>query len=119
MSEKVCKKCGRPMRTFELLPHLKGLMWCWYLFCSEYNKKIQIEEEKGMKENEFYAKEINVFIMPDDTLQDLIRAVLISMTDLGILNDSGSTEGENMTFKIWEILKHQVSKEWKEEREMK
>ena len=46
MSEKVCKKCGRPMRTFELLPHLKGLMWCWYLFCPEYNKKIKIEEEK-------------------------------------------------------------------------
>ena len=47
MTEKACKKCGRPMRTAgSLNPKLKGLMWCWYLFCSEYNKKIKIEEDK-------------------------------------------------------------------------
>ena len=47
MTEKTCKKCGRPMRTAgSLNPKLKGLMWCWYLFCPEYNKKINEEVEK-------------------------------------------------------------------------
>ena len=45
MSERVCKKCGRLMRKFEIIPKLKGLTWCWYLFCPEYNKKIKIEEK--------------------------------------------------------------------------